>query len=209
MKSKGIRVALLAVAATVALTACNPIQAGSAAIVGNERISQEELNTDVRDYTAALVKLKVPEDQISAIAIPGYVLQSLIPVRAYEQVGRANGVTVTDGEIDAFIASKGGLQQAEVEALQAGVPPQEMRGLARAQLIQQKLLVKFGGGTDKAALKRAQGLLSKEITKLKLVVNPRYELKPNPEAQMNPGANPWLGNDRFGAPAGQEAAAGG
>jgi hypothetical protein len=169
-----LRVAMAVVATGVALTACTPAQAGSAAIVGDERISAARLDTEVREVKAALAEAKVPEAQLQT-PLTHAVLIRLVTVSQFAQVGEREGITVTDGEIDAFIARQGGAEQVEQALLaQRTVPPSGARDYLRVVVMAEKLAGKLAGGTDEAAQQRAQAELAKALQNVPVTYSPRY-----------------------------------
>ncbi|MFD0657949.1 SurA N-terminal domain-containing protein [Thermocatellispora tengchongensis] len=150
-----------------------PLQAGAAAIVGDERITASQVEADVRETQAALKRNPDVQQQLQ-FSLPQTVLLQRVVTLQYLELGNRNGVSVSDGELDAFVAQQGGEQQVELRLLGSGVPPSQARGYIRAYLTEQKLLAKFGGGTDEAALQRGQQAMSQELDKVKVTYSPRY-----------------------------------
>ncbi|WP_181871153.1 SurA N-terminal domain-containing protein [Sphaerisporangium album] len=179
MKSIRVR-ALLAVAAAVlacvALTACSsPVSLGSAATVGDQRISSSELNAEIEEYQAALKKAKISEAQLQIPSVPRAILLQLIYFRQFEQFARRNGVVVTEGDVDKFITEQGGMQQIGPAALSKGVPPSETRAWIRAAIIYQKGLERFGANlTDQASVQAAQMKLFGQMDAVPVKISPRY-----------------------------------
>ncbi|MEV8636008.1 SurA N-terminal domain-containing protein [Streptosporangium sp. NPDC051023] len=175
MKSTRVRVILAVAAAGAALTACSPGQAGTAAIVGGDRISSSELDSSVREYEDALAKANVSASQLQFPgSVPQVVLFQLATAKQYTKVAENKGITVTDGEIDQAIAASGGAAQHEQQMLQQAVPPSRAREFAKAGLLLTKLMAKYGGGSDEAALQRGQAQAIKDLQSVKVTWNPRY-----------------------------------
>ncbi|MEU9888103.1 SurA N-terminal domain-containing protein [Sphaerisporangium sp. NPDC051011] len=179
MKSIRVR-ALPAVAAAaltcVVLTACSsPVSLGSAATVGDHRISSSELNTQIAEYQAALKKAKISEEQLQIPSVPRAILLQLIYFRQFEQFAQRNNIVVTDGDVDKFITEQGGMQQIGPAALSKGVPPSETREWIRAAIVYQKGLERFGANlTDQASVQQAQLKLFGQMDTVPVKISPRY-----------------------------------
>lgn len=199
MKSNAVRVLLAAVAAGVALTACSssPVGVGTAATIGDARITSKELTADVTEYRAALQKAKIPESQLQIESVPKAVLLQLINFRQFEQFAARNGLTVTEGDVDKFIAEQGGLERIGPAALTRGVPPSETRHWIRTAVIYQKSLEKFGANlSDQASTQAAQQKLFEQMDQIPVAVSHRFG-----EWNLQQGLVP---SDRFGTAAAQE-----
>ncbi|WP_202638037.1 SurA N-terminal domain-containing protein [Bailinhaonella thermotolerans] len=181
MKSHRVaRARLIALAVTAAgavLTACAPVQAGAAAIVGDHRITSAELDKAVRGFETAVTKAKIPPQGLQIAdpnSYPRSVLLNMVQVDLFEQIARRHKVSVTEGEVDAYVQSQGGPAAIEQKALAFGVPPSQTRSFLRGMLLNQKLNQAFGGGADEAAAQRAAARLGEEAGKIDLKINPRY-----------------------------------
>jgi peptidyl-prolyl cis-trans isomerase SurA len=164
----------VAACGVVLLTACSPLKAGAAAIVGQERITTAEVDKRVQEVQAALNGVPGAKEQMPR-PLPQSVLLQLVETNRFRQVGAKNGIRVTDGEIDAFVANQGGGQrQVEQQLLVQGVPPSQSRDYVRAFLTGQKLIVSLGGGTDEASVQRGQQALAKQVMELPVTFSPRY-----------------------------------
>ncbi|MEU7899046.1 SurA N-terminal domain-containing protein [Nonomuraea sp. NPDC049152] len=171
---KSIRVAVAVAALGVAVTACSsPVQAGSAAIVGDERIAASDLNTHVKQLEEALAKAKIPQSQLQ-LPVTQYALLQMVNVEQFRQLAARAGTKVTDGEIDQFIAAQGGLEALEQKTLVQGVPPAYTRQWLGTSIAISKLMQQYGGGTDQAAQQRGQQRLIQEAAAIKITYSPRY-----------------------------------
>ncbi|MFI0425019.1 SurA N-terminal domain-containing protein [Spongiactinospora sp. 9N601] len=186
----------LAVAAAacgvVLLTACSPMKAGAAAIVGDQRISVAEVEDSVREVQKALQAVPQAQQQLPR-PVPQSVLLQLVETNRYAQLAESQKVRVTDGEIDAFITNQSGGNPRQIEQalLVQGVPPSQSRDYVRAFLTGQKLIVEMGGGTDDASLQRGQQALVQEIQKVPVTFNPRY-------GRWDQQQGTFLATERFG-----------
>jgi hypothetical protein len=198
VKSTRVRVIVAVAAAGVALTACSPTQAGAAAVVGGDRISSNELDGNVREFEAALAKVNVSVADLKFPgSLPQVVLFQLATAKQYTKVAESKGVTVTDAEIDQVISATGGQAQHEQQMLQQAVAPSQSRDFTRAKLLMTKLMAKYGGGSDQAALQRGQEQAIKDLASVKITWNPRYGQINAQPSQEQP--NIFLDSGRFGA----------
>lgn len=209
MKSTRVRVILAVAAAGVALTACSPNQVGAAAVVGGERISSGELDRNVREYEAALAKAGVSASDLQfQDSVPQLVLFQLANAKQYAKVAASKGITATEGEIDQVIAGQGGQEKFEQQMLQQAVAPSHAREFMRSQVLISKLVTKYGGGTDEAAVQRGQQQAVKDLQSMPITWSPRYGTLNTQRSEQQPSV--FVDAGRFGAPAapaGPEAAA--
>ncbi|WP_326644855.1 SurA N-terminal domain-containing protein [Streptosporangium sp. NBC_01755] len=200
MKSTRVRVILAVAAAGVALTACSPNQVGAAAVVGGERISSSELDRNVREYEAALSKAGVSASELQfQDSVPQLVLFQLANAKQYAKVAESKGITATAGEIDQVIAGQGGQEKFEQQMLQQAVAPSHAREFIRSQVLISKLVAKYGGGTDEAAIQRGQQQAVKDLQAMPITWNPRYGQLNQQRSQEQPSV--FVDAGRFGAPA--------
>ncbi len=198
MKSTQVRVILAVAAVGAALTACSPGQAGAAAIVGGERISAGELDSSVREYEGALAKAHVSASQLQFPgSVPQVVLFQLATAKQYIKAAEGKGITVTDAEIDQVINVAGGQAQHEQQMLQQAVAPSHAREFTKARLMLTKLVAKYGGGTDEAALQRGEAQAIKDVQAVQVEWNPRYGTLNKQRSQAAPQL--FVDPGRFGA----------
>ncbi len=152
---------------------CGADLAGSAAVVGQQRVTDEELTADVDAVTSALGIES--SDQVNQI-----VLDRLIRSDLFDELAARNGVTITGGELDTFIADTaetvGGRAALDAQLLQSsGVAADAVESFARTFLLQQKIAeVLVPGGTPEQqgeALAAAVIALSEELDTR---VSPRF-----------------------------------
>jgi len=173
------RVLLLAPVVAVAvlvLTACDPRQSGSAAVVGTSRISESQVNRDAQDVVAALGKIggQVPATDTLLKA----QVEFRVDAQLVELAARRKGITITQGQIDKLIETSGGrdlLQRQFVAQQDLWLPPAQLDALAREFLTQQALGINLAPGktTDEqtAAATAYVTALAKEVG---VTVSPRY-----------------------------------
>lgn len=187
---KSIRVALAAVAAgaSFALTACStPVEAGAAAVVGNQRISSKDLSRNVQEFEAALKRANIQPDQLG-VPITQFVLFRMTNQLRYEQLAAKHGVTVTEAEIDTALKNPGQYESAEMNLLSKGVAPGNARAYVKAEVAATKVLDKFGGQQNQQAAAKWQ----QEYNAVKTVFSPRYGSFEQQQGFVDPG--------RFGTP---------
>ncbi|MET8144709.1 SurA N-terminal domain-containing protein [Sphaerisporangium sp. NPDC005288] len=195
MKSNPVRLLLAAAAACVALTACSsPVQVGTAATVGGERISNGRLDSEIREYQAALKQAKINESQLQMPSIPRAVLLQLIYFSQFEQFAQRTGLTISEGDVDKFINEQGGIEKVGPAMLGRGVPPSEVRKWVRTSLTYQKGLERFGANlTDQASVQAAQQKLFAQLDSIPVKVSHRYGTWDTEQGLVEEA--------RFGAPA--------
>src|SRR5258708_36098685 len=79
-KKSRLAAAVAVAGACALLAACSPVKVGSAAIVGNDRITSATLDTDVSNLSQAVTPYHLDKD-IPASAYPIAVLTSLVRFR--------------------------------------------------------------------------------------------------------------------------------
>lgn len=160
------RAAAVALSAALAglVTACDAEQLGAAAVVGGERITVMELQDEVREVTR-IAGRDVTADQSTVQAT---VLNRMINHRLGDTVTELADVTVTEAEVDEFIA----------EQLRPQVPEGDLTQLLAQNLltedslryaVREALLIEKVGGNDAYV-----ELLAEASEKDGVEVSPRY-----------------------------------
>jgi hypothetical protein len=180
-----IAVTAAALAATCALAACGPVQMGSAAIVGNQRISATTLGNEVADlqqgYQAGKAKIQL---QFPLSEAPQEVLGWLIRFRVRNQLALRNHVAVSTGQSEralAAIAASAGATGIKNLAVANGLPPDMLPDLGRYEAIQNALIDRLDGGKLPSST-TAQQAISADLTRrqceaaksLNMVINPQF-----------------------------------
>lgn len=130
-------------AATLLLAGCagqgSAIAAGAAATVGDMRVSQEDLNSQV---TAVLTAQQRPVDSQDA-ALTGEVLSFLITNELVDMLAQREGVTVTQGEIDLVLlgydGDVGGRSEVERIFTERNVAPSQIEAFVKTNLLAKRL----------------------------------------------------------------------
>jgi hypothetical protein len=145
------------------LSACSPVKAGAAAVVGNERITVTSLDDQVSNLQAA--GKSVSGFNLPAADQPQAVLTWLVRFSIMEQLAAANGVSVTQAQTQtgladikseaASSASQDGFANAQALFLGNGITPQMMPALGRWVALDNAYEIKANGG--KAPTSTAEG----------------------------------------------------
>jgi hypothetical protein len=187
------RVAALGVAglgACALLAACSPVKVGSAAIVGNQRITVSSLDSQVSNLQDA-AKPYGSSFPLTAAETPQAVLSWLIRFSIMDQAAAAEGVSVSAADVQAGVASidsqaasaasQEGLNSPAAALLAAGISPQMVNGLGRYQAQLTAYAEKVNGGkipstdaqntTVNNALTKAQCTAAKSLS---IQVSPQF-----------------------------------
>lgn len=189
-----VKTALAAGAAALVLTGCQPMKMGSAAIIGDERITTAALHRTVQEWNeqfradpeanmrrvgSLAPDQRLPIDAISDSQIRE-ALTRLVMIRLADEVARTERITVSAGQVDELIEQAGGQKRAESITLANGLPVRHTRDLARQELIQQTVLTRHGfdptASRDRIEQTRQQvvRLYADAARRLKIKINPRY-----------------------------------
>ena len=191
MLSKKSRVAagVAAAGACVLLAACSPVKMGSAAVVGNQRITSATLDTDVSNLKGAVdTANEVPSNQQAQA-----VLSWLVRFAIWNKVASDNGITVNQTQIDSSLA--GVSQELQQSAQQSGanytsltaaladngLPPNLIDSLGRWQAQETAFVLQKNGGKAPSS-QAAEDKVSTELVQaqcraanaLHIQVNPQY-----------------------------------
>jgi SurA-like protein len=170
--------AVLALAATVSLSACGPDEVGSAAIVDGQKISVSQLQDATQGYEAVAQGVGTKEAQLR-------ILERMILSRLIDTAAAKAGVSVTNGEVaaerDRIISSVGGRDQL-VKALAQQQPPTVLAPSyvdrwTRDRLLFGKLAQRLSPGADPTSQEAgvaASNALVAAGKSIHIEVNPRY-----------------------------------
>jgi len=155
-KKRRRRVAVLGavgLGACAVLAACSPVQVGSAAIVGDQRITVSSLDTQVSNLKTA-AKPYASTMQLTTADYPAAVLSWLIRFEVMDQVAASNGITVTKAQSQAALSSlaplaaQNGLSSASQLLIENGVPPQLFPQVGRWDAQETAYGLKVNGGKE-------------------------------------------------------------
>lgn len=130
-------------AVAVLVSGCGSASPGAAAVVGKDRISERELTEGVEQVLRAQGR---PSDSASE-ALVVTTLNRLITTSLIDQLAEIEGVEVTQGELDATVASyidaTGGREAFEEILIQQDLAPETIDDLFRVNILAQKLGVQL------------------------------------------------------------------
>lgn len=204
MFRKSLKAAVSVLAAGTALAACGPLKPGAAALIGHDRITVAKLDSAVSQWKKELPAHPAAQ-QIVANSQQGQqvpfdpssprrsALYQLIEMRAWDQVAREKDLTVTQGQVDAFIASKGGRGGLDSYVLAEGLPTSYDDAFARSLLIQQLMLARYGVSPNAPATPQSQQRVQRLLADyagakkhLGITVNPRFGTFEDKTMQLGP-----------------------
>lgn len=160
------RVAAVASSAVLALglTACDTNQVGAAAVVGDQRITVSELQEQVREV-AAVQSGDATGDQLN---LQMTLLDRMIGFKLREHIAADAGVTITEAQVDDFIADQLRAQAPDGDLTplmaQNAMTEDTLREVVRVVLTLEEM-----GGQE--AYFQAMSAVSEEVG---VEVNPRY-----------------------------------
>jgi hypothetical protein len=180
----------LSVGACAVLAACSPVKMGSAAIVGDQRITVSSLDTQVSNLQTA-AKPYGSQVQLTSSQMPAAVLGWLIRFAIQDEVTASAGISLTQQQVQAGVSSinsqaksaaaSNGFSSAEAVLLSAGISPQMLPALGQYQAQEIAYAEKVNGGklpsttaednTVTAALTKAQCTAAKSLN---IQVNPQF-----------------------------------
>ena len=195
--SRGMKVSLGTLAVVAALAGCGPERAGSAVVLGTERITDETVAAKAATLATAL---KLPIDK----QITGVTVQRLTSNAIVEEAASQAGITVTQGQVDELIdeavQSNGGREQFEQLAIQQGLLPEDVPLQARISLLASALGEKLAPGVDQQA---ASTVIAQDLVRvsneLNVTVSPRFGVWDSNQLRLDAPPNdlskPLLTND--------------
>lgn len=173
MRASTHRAGVLAAAAGALLLAgCGPQLAGSAAVAGDDRLTDAQVSEQIDEldelYGANTEVQRLSDAQLTQAAISWWLNGQVLGAFALE-----NDLTVTDAQVDEVL---GAPDQRDEIAMGAGIAPSQLEAAARALVTYQlafESLAATGASQDEvgAALAAELELVAKELG---VSVNPRF-----------------------------------
>jgi uncharacterized protein YcfL len=151
------RTAVVVAFAALALTGCSASQAGAASIVGDQTVTDAQVSDIANQVQAELASIKGVTYDEKAATVASLTSQTRHLI--LDAVAAKEGITVTQGQVDAFVQNIvdtqfSGKREALVQNLvsQSNVPSSQVGRAARDQLIYDALIAKVASGatTDEA-----------------------------------------------------------
>ena len=178
------------IAATLALSGCGTPTAGAAAVVGDERISEDTLNSEVQ---AVLTLQGLPATDSSNELITSTLDQMITTILVNELANREK-IEVTQGEIDdlrlQYIAQAGGAEEFEAQISQQGIAIDEVDSIIRLNIQVSQLGEVLSPSPEPDAQSAAVFLAISELSsEIGTEVSPRYGTWDPENLTVGPSAN--------------------
>ena len=180
----------------VAGCTAGPVKAGSAAIVGNERITIATLDTEVTNLNQAIEQYK-SNVQLSQEQQTQQTLTWLIRFKVNEELARQSGITVTNAQADTALATiyaaakasaeQQGIPNPSLDLILAanGIPPNLAHEVGRYQAINDQFAKQANGGQAPTSTS-AQTATSAKLTKAQCQAAKALNIQVNPQfGQLN------------------------
>jgi hypothetical protein len=168
--SRGLALGAVGLGVCALIAACSPVQAGSAAIVGNQRITSSSLDQQVFNLQAASKPLG-KQITLTSADQPRAVLTWLIRFSIMNQVAADNNISVTQAqsatglsEIQseaASSASQEGFSSATALFLGNGITPQMLPDLGRWVAQESAYQIKANGGKEPTSTAQSNAVTAK------------------------------------------------
>ncbi|HEY1918046.1 MAG TPA: hypothetical protein VGH27_20930 [Streptosporangiaceae bacterium] len=180
------KLAVVLLGGCITLTACGPVQLGSAAIVGGQRITLSTLATEVSNLNQAYAseKHKVALG-FSANQAPQEVLAWLIVFRVGDELGHDLGINLSPAQVQTSLDSLSSeIKQStgsslEAEAVAHGVPPNLISTqFASYEAIQTALTTKLSQGQTSTS---AQQQVETELGRYQCLAAKNLNIKISPQ----------------------------
>ncbi len=169
-------VAALVLGAVLGLSACDPKETGSAAVVQGTRITEQTVQQQAASILDVFRSTQTAQPDNSTL-LTSLVSRDVLNVIVGMAAQKA-GITIQQGQIDALIAANGGRAKLAHDAAvadNAWVPPADIDQLARTYLIQQALANKLAPSADQTDQSTVVGeYLVAYAKSVPVSVSPRY-----------------------------------
>jgi hypothetical protein len=186
-----VKLSAVALGAGLVVTACSPVKVGSAAIVGNQRITIATLDTEVTNLSQA-AKLYPGIVQLSQVQLTQQTLTWLIRFKINEELARQAGITISTAQAQNALntiyaqtkasAKAHGITNVPLSLFLAanGIPPNLHNEVARYQAIDDQFLRQANGGQTPAST-AAQSATGAKLTKARCLAAKSLNIKVNPQ----------------------------
>jgi hypothetical protein len=184
-------VSAVVLGAGLVLTACSssPVKFGSAAIVGDQRITQATLDSEVNDLSQAVERYKGTV-QLSQEQQTQQTLTWLVRFKVQEELARQAGITVSKAQAEQALASiyatakssaeAQGIPNASLILAANGIPPNLAEEVGRYQAIDDAFAKQANGGQEPTST-AAQTAVSAKLTKARCEAAKALNIQINPQ----------------------------
>jgi len=175
------RTAAAVALAVLALSGCGTNQAGAASVVGDSVVTDAQVADVASETKTQLASVQGATFDEKTATDASLTMQTRHLILA--AVAAKEGITVTQGQVDAFVKNAvdtqfGGAQQGLVDDLvtTSNIPASQVQAAARDQLVYNALLAKVAPGTtDQTAQSKAfTDYMKPFVAELGVQVAPRY-----------------------------------
>jgi hypothetical protein len=192
-----VKLSAVALGVGLVLTACSPAKVGSAAIVGNQRITIATLDTEVTNLSQT-VKLYPTTVPLSQVQQTQQTLTWLIRFQINDELARQAGITVSSAQAqqaldDIYAQAKSsaqaqGISNVTLDLILAanGIPPNLSQEVGRYQAIDNEFVKQANGGTEPASGTPAANAATAQLTKARCLAAKTLTIQVNPQfGQLN------------------------
>ncbi len=186
-----VKLSAVALGAGLVVTACSPVKVGSAAIVGDERITIATLDTEVTNLSQT-AKLYPATVQLTQVQLTQQTLTWLIRFKIDEELARQAGITVSTAQAQDALnaiyaqtkanAKAQGITNVPLSLFLAanGIPPNLSHEVGRYQAIDD-LFGKQANGGKAPTSDSAQSAATAKLTKARCLAAKSLDIKVNPQ----------------------------
>jgi hypothetical protein len=191
-----IKVSAVALGAGLVVAGCSPVKVGSAAIVGDQRITIATLTTEVSNLSQN-VKLYPGTVPLSAAQETQETLTWLVRFQINEQLARQAGITVTPAQAQQALAQIYATAKANAQAqgisnvtlnlilVANGIPPNLVTEVGRYQAIDDQFILRANGGKQPTSTS-AQTATTAKLQQARCVAAKSLNIQVNPQfGQLN------------------------
>jgi len=187
-----IKVSVAVIGLGLAVTACSRVEMGAAAIVGNQRITIANLDTEVTNLSQS-AKRYPGVVNLTATQLTQETLTWLVRFKINEEIARQAGITISSAQEETglallYSAAKSeaqaeGLSNVTLNLIMAanGIPPNMSAELGRYQAIETQFIENTNGGTiptsssaQAASTKQFQHAQCLAAKALNILINPQF-----------------------------------
>ena len=186
-----IKVSAVVLGGGLLVAGCSPVKMGSAAVVGNQRITIATLDTEVTDLSQA-AKQYPANISLSQAQETQQALGWLVRFQVAEQLARQQGITISTAQAQTalaqiYAASKSeaesdGLSNVTLDLILAanGIPPNLAAEVGRYQAIQTQYVEQVNGGKLPTTT-AAQTAVTAKLDKAQCVAAKSLQIQINPQ----------------------------
>jgi hypothetical protein len=172
---------IVLVVVSLGISACQPVKAGSAAIVGSSSLSETDVNAQAQEVLAAVTKGGASAATLDLAQVNQHIVGNWVQGELIARIATRLNISVSQGDVDRFLANlvtKSGQTRSQIEAsaaAQGGIAPSQLDAVATTLLLGQQIekqLLPSGTSTEQGAALVKE--LDSEATRAGLEINPRY-----------------------------------